>query len=147
MKVTLKEFDESFITKEYVSWLNDPELMKYSEQRHLTHTIESFKESDNLLYAILESNENGHVGNINAYIDKYNGTAAVGILVGKTGRGYGFSAWKEMMDILFRGNNIRKVTAATMAVNVPMIKIMKKANMQYEQNRLNFFLMVSLLMS
>ena len=64
VRVTLKEFDESFITKEYVSWLNDPELMKYSEQRHLTHTIESckayfesFKGTDNLLYAILEPND------------------------------------------------------------------------------------------
>ena len=148
VKVTLKEFNESFITKEYVSWLNDPELMKYSQQRHLTHTIEScrayfesFKGSDNLLYAILEPNDNRHVGNINAYIDKYNGTAAVGILVGKTGRGYGFSAWKEMMDILFRGNNVRKVTAATMAVNVPMIKIMKKANMQYEYTKQAQFLL------
>jgi len=148
VRVTLKEFDESFITKEYVSWLNDPELMKYSEQRHLTHTIEScrayfesFKGTDNLLYAILEPNDNRHIGNISAYIDRYNRIADVGILVGKTGRGYGFSAWKKMMKILFSENNVRKITAGAMVVNAPMIKIMKKANMQYEYTKQAQFLL------
>ena len=62
-------------------------------------------------------------------------------MVGKTGRGYGSSAWKEMIDILFRGNNVRKVTAATMAVNIPIIKIVKKANMQYEYTKQAQFLL------
>ena len=141
-KVALIEFGEKFITEKYVSWLNDPNLMKYSEQRHLDHTIESckayfdsFMGTDNLLYAILDTNNGEHVGNINAYVDKYNRTADVGILIGKTGRGYGFAAWKKMMDILFCEYHVRKITAGAMALNMPMIEIMKKVNMQYEYTK------------
>ena len=46
-----------------------------------------------------------------------------------------------MMKILFSENNIRKITAGAMVVNAPMIKIMKKANMQYEYTKQAQFLL------
>ena len=104
MDVVLRYFDYSFITNEYINWLNNPELTKYSEQRHLKHTFESCKEyceafhnSTNFLFAIIDSESNEHVGNINAYIDIYNGTADMGILVGKGNKGYGYIAWIKMI--------------------------------------------------
>ena len=146
MDVVLQHFDYSFITKEYISWLNNPELMKYSEQRHKKHTFESCKEyyeafhnSTNLLFAIIDSASNEHVGNINAYIDIYNGTADVGVLVGKPQKGYGYIAWIKMIAILFQKKNIRKITAGTMSENIPMIKIFEKSGMKYEYTKKDQF--------
>ena len=35
----LKELNKNMVTKEYVSWLNDYETMKYTEQRFLKHDM------------------------------------------------------------------------------------------------------------
>ena len=147
MGVVLQHFDYSFITNEYINWLNNPELMKYSEQRHIKHTFESCKEyidgfvnSTNLLFAIIDSESNEHVGNINAYIDIYNGTANMGILVGTGNKGYGYIAWTKMIEILFQEKNIRKITAGTMSENIPMLKIFEKSGMKYEYTQKDQFI-------
>ena len=121
--------------------------MKYSEQRHFRHTFESCKDyyeglinSNNLLYAILDSETNEHIGNINAYIDSYNSTADIGILVGKGGKGYGFDAWMKMIKILFQEKKIRKITAGTMSENIPMLKIFEKSGMKYEYTQKDQFI-------
>jgi RimJ/RimL family protein N-acetyltransferase len=147
MDVVLRYFDYSFITNEYINWLNNPELTKYSEQRHLKHTFESCKEyceafhnSTNFLFAIIDSESNEHVGNINAYIDIYNGTADMGILVGKGNKGYGYIAWIKMIAFLFQEKNIRKITAGTMSENIPMLKIFEKSGMKYEYTKKDQFI-------
>mgnify|MGYP006139229499 CR=1 FL=1 len=37
--VTVTNFTRRHLTSNYISWLNDQELVKYSEQRHLNHTF------------------------------------------------------------------------------------------------------------
>ena len=49
----------------------------------------------------------------------------MGIIIGKTGCGYGYLAWKEMIRILLLKKRMRKVTAGVMASNKPMIKIFR----------------------
>ena len=147
MGVVLQHFNYSFITKEYINWLNNSELMKYSENRHEKHTsksckkyYETFHNSKDLLFAIIDSKSNEHVGNINAYIDNYNGTADIGILVGKVQKGYGYIAWIKMIEILFQKKDIRKITAGTMSENIPMLKIFEKSGMEYEYRKKNQFI-------
>ena len=121
--------------------------MQFSEQRHKKHTFEtcknyylSFEESKNLLYAIIDKKTGVHVGNINAYIDPHNGTADIGILVGKGGKGYGYKAWIQMIKILFQEKNIRKITAGTMFNNTPMLEIFKKSGMTHEYTKIDQFI-------
>jgi len=147
MSVVFHNFDYSFITNEYINWLNSSELMKYSEQRHVKHTFESCKQyiegfidSTNLLFAIIDSESNDHVGNINAYIDINNGIADIGVLVGKGGKGYGYAAWMKMIEILFQEKNIRKITAGTMSENILMLKIFEKSGMKYEYTKKDQFI-------
>ena len=146
--IILKKFKKKYITKEYLKWLNNPKLMKYSEQRFHKHTLKSsikylksFQGTENLFYAIFDYSKNLHIGNINAYIDKKNKVADIGILIGVPGKGYGFMAWEQMMEILFIKKNIRKITGGTMSINAPMIKIFKKNKMIFEYKKIKQFIM------
>jgi RimJ/RimL family protein N-acetyltransferase len=139
-RLILTPFCEDFLTERYVGWLNDEQLMQYSEQRHRTHTIDSCREymrsfdnSPHYFWAI-EKNEGvrRHIGNINSYIDTHNRLADIGILIGERDeqkRGYGLEAFTAVIDFLFSQHDIRKVTAGAMALNTPMIRLMKNAGM------------------
>src|SRR4051812_9779295 len=84
-------FGPEHLTERYVGWLNDPEVVKFSEQRHKTHSIESsqryfesFIGSSNYFLAIEAADETlGHIGNISIAVDLENGVADVSILIGE----------------------------------------------------------------
>lgn len=132
MNISLRKLNNSFITTKYINWLNDKKLMIYSQHRHFKHTYNSckkyvdyFEKSNNALYAIIDTKSNVRVGSINEYIDTYNGLADIGILVGISGKCYGYAAWQIMIEKLFSNKNIRKLSAGTMADNMPMLKYLK----------------------
>ena len=149
-RLILKPFCEKYLTEEYISWLNDGELMKYSEQRQYKHTFKSckeyylsFQDSENLFFAILQKESENHIGSINVYIDKYNLLADIGVLIGDksaSGCGYGTEAWTGMMGYLFQQKNVRKITAGTMEHNRAMIKVFEKCKMKYEARRVRHYL-------
>ena len=140
-RLLMVPFSKKHLTSRYVSWLNNSETMRYSEQRYKTHTLESckyywhsFTNTANQLWAIEDiTNNYGHIGNINAYIDIHNKIADIGILIGEAdirGYGYGYEAFKGVSEYLFKNSEIRKLTAGTVSVNLPMIKLMKKMKMR-----------------
>lgn len=135
-KVVLREFAQEHLTENYVSWLNDSETMKFSENRHRNHTLESctayfqsFQGTPHFFFAI--ELDGLHVGNINAYVDRANETADVGILIGERsawGKGVGLDAWRTMCRFLLE-QGVRKITAGTAATNLGMVKIFQKSGM------------------
>lgn len=138
----LYRFSEDFISDQYVSWLNNKELMRYSRQRRTAHTKESclaylkaFDGSPNHFFAVVDTIDNRHVGNISVYIDVYTNIADIAIVMGErqaNGKGYGKQAWGLTMAYLFESLNIRKITAGTMACNIGMIKVAQHWGMQQE---------------
>ena len=138
-RLQIVTFSEHHLTKRYVSWLNDPEVVKYSEQRHRHHTLEScreyyesFKCSENLFLAIELKDNARHIGNMNVYMDSPNGLADIGIMLGdrsEWGKGYASEAWNAVLNYLLEDLNIRKVTAGTMACNKAMLKVMERSGM------------------
>jgi [ribosomal protein S5]-alanine N-acetyltransferase len=139
-RIKIVPFEEKHITSEYIEWLNDPEIVAFSEQRHQEHTIEtckkyvsSFKNAPNYFWALIATDDAvGHFGNINAYIDQHNSLADVGIIIGNRfvwGKGYGFEAWKGVCNFLFQDIGIRKITAGTLSVNKAMLNVMRKNGM------------------
>lgn len=140
-RLLLEPFEDRFLTEEYVSWLNDSMTVKYSENRHRQHTLEScrqyvasFAGTPNYLWAIVlvEGADGVHIGNINAYHNTVNSLADVGILVGKRprwGTGYGTEAWTAVCDFLLRDVGVRKVTCGTIAENRGMIGIADRVGM------------------
>lgn len=146
-RLRLEPFENRHLSLRYVGWLNDPEVVRFSEQRHRHHTMEtnaayvrSFENSPHYLWAIVERESDlGHVGNISAYVDGANGTADVGILIGDKrawGRGYGGEAWNAVCAFLLHEGRMRKVTGGTVATNAAMLAIMRRAGMREDGRRI-----------
>lgn len=139
-RLVITPFSERHLTARYVAWLNDRDLMRYSEQRHKTHTLEScraywhsFTDTPNYFWAMEETaNDLGHIGNMNAYVNQINGLADLGILIGSPqaqGKGYGQEAWAGVCDFLFQEVGVRKITAGVLALNHPMLMLARKVGM------------------
>jgi RimJ/RimL family protein N-acetyltransferase len=150
-RLFIKPFTVEHLTPRYVSWLNDPLVVRYSEQRHKKHTVESchaymnsFENTPHYFWAIEEIETGmGHIGNINAYIDTNNLIADIGILIGVNdawNKGYGFEAFEAVCGFLARKETIRKITAGTMSTNLSMLKILEKMNMVPDGQRKRQFL-------
>lgn len=139
-RLLITPFREKHLTPCYVGWLNDPDLMRFSENRNNAHTLDScraywqsFNGTPNFFWAIEKVvGDNSHIGNINAYIDKNNLIANVGILIGLKevqNKGYGIESWLGVCDFLFENAGMRKISAGTLSVNVPMLKLMRRTGM------------------
>jgi len=134
-----------------VDWLRNPEVVKYSEQRHRTHTltsclryIQSFDGSGHI-WAIWTAVDERHIGNIAADVDVPNNIADLSVLIGDTdywGLGYGIEAWRETTTWLLNkdGGDLRKVEAGCMALNTSMRSILDRTGYQFEGERKNHFL-------
>lgn len=133
-----------------ISWLNNKELMRFSENRHVHHTIKSEQEyidsfdwETAFIWSIDHYESDRIIGNINAFVDPYNRIADMGILIGDSryqGAGLGVEAWSAVINWLFSTQNIRKVEAGCMAVNGPMIGIFKATSMEFESQRKAHFI-------
>ena len=144
MAATLAPFTDDHLSREYVSWLNDPEVVKYSEQRHMTHDLGTCQNyvwnmrKNGELWAILHGSV--HIGNISAHIDGPNRLADVSILIGRwRGKGFGYQALKIACKLLKDGG-IRRITLGTMSRNKPMIAIAQKTGFKIEAVRQKHFL-------
>ena len=150
-RLRIIRFSEKYLTPRYVGWLNDPSVVCCSEQRHRGHTLEScrqywqsFTNTPHYFWAITAIDPIiGHIGNMNAHIDKMNSVADIGILIGERavwGKGYGLEAWVAVCNYLLRDVGVRKVTAGTMAVNKGMLRIMECTGMVADGRRIRQYL-------
>jgi RimJ/RimL family protein N-acetyltransferase len=150
-RLALEPFSAGRISQTYVGWLNDPAVMRYSENRHRSQTVEtctayvrSFDGGPNHLWAITESAGGRHIGNISANVDEANQVAEIGILIGERevwGRGFGREAWAAVQGFLLRAGGVRKVEAGTMAENRAMLRIFEACGMDEEGQRARHFLL------
>ncbi|MFH1019056.1 MAG: GNAT family protein [Pseudomonadota bacterium] len=150
-RLLITPLGKEHISSKYLGWLNDKDLMRYSEQRHRNHNsqscleyLRSFEDSPHHLWAIIEQQDGlGHVGNINAYVNEQNLLADIGIVIGERnaqGRGYALEAWRAVSAYLFDKVGIRKISAGTLAANTPMLKLMRQAGMVEDGIRKRHFL-------
>lgn len=139
----IREFEKSDITDKYVGWLNDPDVVRYSELRHRRQTeemcfefFEASLRSVDIFLAITETSEGlGHIGNMIAYVDSANNVANLSILIGEKtawGKGYGKEAWCAVVEALLYREGFRKVEAGTMEVNRAMLGLMAAAGMKHD---------------
>ncbi len=139
-KVTLRPFTTDDIKDNYLGWLNDPSLMRFSNQRFFYHDrqsslryLQSFDDSPNFFLCVLNQADHRMIGTITAYISPHHGTADIGLMIGEKtvrGRGYGLDAWCALLTWLLDIQGIRKVTAGTLACNAQMLRIIEGSKMQ-----------------
>lgn len=153
--IILKPLTFGLVKQRMVDWLNDAEVVKFSEQRHRKHSLEkervyvgSFDGHHAHIWGIYAKymTVDTHVGNITAHIDHANNIANVGILIGKKSawrKGYGRRAWKAVCDWLLAadGGAVRKVEAGMMAENQGMRRVCEATGMKFEGMRPNHFLL------
>jgi [ribosomal protein S5]-alanine N-acetyltransferase len=151
-RLTLRPFDLSrHLKPRYVAWLNDADVVRYSEQRHRTHSLEScrtfvsgFADGPGRLWAIEQTDGARHIGNIHADIDPANRLADVAILIGERsvwGQGFGLEAWNAVLDWLLNEAGIRKVVAGCMLDNMAMRSIMRASGMVDDGQRKGHYLL------
>ncbi len=144
-RLILAPFTAADISPRYVGWLNDPEVVRYSNQRFRRHDVQSceaylrsFDGGLNQFWSIRLAADGNMIGTMTAYLAPQHGTADIGLLIGERsvwGQGYGYEAWQRLMDRLFGDQVIRKITAGTASGNVGMIRIMERAGMHHEATR------------
>jgi ribosomal-protein-alanine N-acetyltransferase len=149
--LVISGFRDELLNERYVSWLNDPDVVRYSEQRHKRHSIESCSSyvdsmrASNRLFLSIETahGEHSHIGNISVFIDAPNRAADLSIMIGDKvawGRGYASMAWNAVIQYLLYEADLRRVTAGTMEVNLPMIRLIKRSGMHIDCVRPRHFL-------
>ena len=146
-RLTVLPFSERHLTERYLGWLQDAEVVRYSQHRFSEHTLDtcraywrSFIGSPNYFWAVeTRGDDPAHIGNLNAYVNESHGLADVGVMIGERaawGEGYGSEAWIAVCDFLLREQGIRKVTAGTLSVNDSMLAVMSKVGMIEDGRRL-----------
>jgi RimJ/RimL family protein N-acetyltransferase len=144
-RVYLRAFGREDIDEDYLSWLNDRDVVRYSNQRFINHSrqsclnyLESFTGSANLFLAIVSNDTERKLGTMTMYQSLPHKTVDIGIMIGDKsvwGKGLGLEAWNLAMSYAFNSLGVRKVTAGTSSENKGMIRIMEKAGMQFEACR------------
>ena len=144
-RLTLSIFDAEDITAEYIGWLNDPIVLRFSNQRFRQHDrtsceayLHSFERSENLFYSIRLAGSGRLIGTMTAYRISHHGTGDMGLLIGDRahwGRGLGLEAWSLLMQHLFNDHSLRKITGGAVAANAGMISIMQRSGMHHEATK------------
>lgn len=151
-RLRLEPFGDAHLTDRYLGWLNDPETVRYSEQRHRRHDrasaleyLRAMEASQDHFWAIVRKDGTpAHIGNLSAYVDRANGVADMAIMIGEAsarGAGYGREAWQTAGDWLLGQAGIRKLTAGTMACNTAMLATMWSCGMLEDGRRRGQFLL------
>ena len=144
-KTILRPFTEDNITPAYISWLNDPRITRFSNQRFHQHDqasshayLTTFNSSHNLFISIYDRAGGRHIGTMTAYINQHHNTADIGLLIGDPaswGKGYGQDAWNTFGNWMLNVFKIRKLTAGAAIGNKAMVRIMECFGMSYEATR------------
>jgi len=117
------------VTQEHVDWLNDKELMQYSEHRHRQHDLGTQfaytggHHPERHLWLIRCNGAD--IGTLSAYVDSTNKHANLGILIGSRahqGQGLAAEAWTTVVDYLF-DEGFHKVECGCMDTNHRMRRL------------------------
>ncbi|MEG3179103.1 GNAT family N-acetyltransferase [Sphingomonas sp. LT1P40] len=144
-KVRIDRFTAVDIGDDYIGWLNDPAVTRFSNQRFRAHDrasceayVASFEGSANLFLAVRRLDDSKLIGTMTAYRSVPHGTVDVGIMIGDPetwGGGFGQDAWNLVIDWLASQPDIRKVTAGTLACNRGMVRLMERSGMIFDGAR------------
>ena len=152
-RITLRAMQAVDITDTHVGWLNDPEVVRHSNQRFVHHTLESslrylhsFEGSANVYASVRlragegdgDGDRDRAIGTLTAYRSQHHGTADIGILMGDRatwGQGLGLQAFLLLADWLAAQPGLRKLTCGTLACNHGMLKIAQRAGFVREAVR------------
>lgn len=144
-RVVLRPMGRDDITETHLGWLRDPQVVRLSNQRFVTHTLqsclrylESFEAGPHIYLSVRRASDDQALGTLTAYCQAPHGTADIGILMGDRsawGQGLGAEAFGLLADWLARQPGMRKLTCGTLACNAGMLRVAAKAGFVEEGRR------------
>lgn len=138
VRLELRYLTPRDVSDAYLGWLCDPEINRFTESRHTTHTLDSVRAfvakcavgTSNHLLGIIELSSGRHIGNIK--IGPINAThryASVGLIIGETdcwGKGYGSEAIGLASRHAFSTLGLHKLTAGIIVGNESSLRAFTK---------------------
>src|SRR5215475_1165082 len=129
LRLILHPHSPMLVTEEQVTWLNNKELMQYSEQRHREHTLKTQldyvrDEHPHRNVWLIRCNA-VDMGTLSAYVDEINKRVDLGILIGRReyhGQGLAAEAWTAVIDYFF-DNGFHKIECGCQDDNWPMRRL------------------------
>lgn len=151
-RIYLRKLQEADANDEYLRWMNDYEVVKYTESRFFPHTFESLNKYissidnyHNIAFAIIDIAENKHIGNIKlGNINYIHGFADIGIIIGNKDfwrKGIAAEAIALLVEYSFKRLNLRRLIAGAYIENLGSIKAFERAGFKkvYIENQKYFF--------
>jgi len=138
ISIYLQELNIDDVSRNYVKWLNDYSVVRFTEQKFHKHTIKNVKKfvmekkrkRDEFLLGIFLSNKKTHVGNIKLgpinFKHKY---AEISYFIGEKkfqNLGLGSLAIKKVCKIAKTQYKIKKLIAGVYEKNIPSKKVLEK---------------------
>ena len=134
---SLSLLTQSDITEEYIAWLNDPIVNKYTEVRHVNQTLETVTEYINEFYKDhgryiwgIYSIEDRLIGTVNlTNINRYHNVAVLGLMIGNSdywGKSASEEAMRLVLDFAFDTLGLNRVTGGCYSTNIGMIFTFKR---------------------
>ena len=146
-KVFLRNLIPEDISPAYVDWMNDPEVVQFTESRFRVHSHDSIRafvetcaaQPSALLLGIFDNQTALHVGNIKiGPVNPHHGTADIGLIIGRKsfwGRGIATEAIALARDHAFGTLGIEKLTAGCYAGNDASCRAFIKSGFAIEGTR------------
>jgi len=140
--VNLTPLTTDLVSARYVDWMNDYEIVKFTESRYARQTQQSITdfiqaaeaETSTVAWAILAGEV--HIGNIKlGPVDWHHNIADVGLIIGSKahwGLGYGTQSIKLVVEWAFRNLQLHKITAGFYDENQGSVRAFEKAGFVHE---------------
>lgn len=151
--VFLRPLGVDDVTENYLRWLNDPEVNRFLETRHLPQTMQTIREfvervnasDDEFLFGIILKKDGRHVGNIKIGPVKLRHLLAdVTLLIGERdcwGQGIATDSIRTITRFGFEKLRLSKLTASMYAGNVGSIGAYLRAGFAQEGVRRKHYIL------
>ena len=136
--IYLQELNIDDVSRDYIKWLNNYSVVRFTEQKFYKHTIKSVKKfviekkkkKDEFLLGIFLSNKKIHVGNIKlGPINHKHKYAEISYFIGEKrfqNLGLGSLAIKKVCKIAKTQYKLKKLIAGVYEKNIPSKKVLEK---------------------
>ena len=147
-RLFLKPLNTSFLSEEYLHWMNDKKIVKYMSTggdynlKRLNDYLEDLNENPKYFWAIILKQNHKHIGNVKIDpIDFSNKTGEYGIMIGEKtvwGQGIACESSKLALKYCFNELGLKKIFLGVIAENKRAIQSYKNIGFSEEYFKKKF---------
>lgn len=147
-RLFLKPLNSSFLSEDYLHWMNDKKIVKYMSTggdynlKRLNDYLEDLNENPKYFWAIILKKNHKHIGNVKIDpIDFSNKTGEYGIMIGEKtvwGQGIACESSKLALKYCFNELGLKKIYLGVIAENKRAIQSYKSIGFSEEYFKKKF---------